>query len=52
MSLTADVFFGTAALFALGAVVVALLTDWSGKEEDDEEEDQEGLGAHRWAVRF
>jgi tetratricopeptide (TPR) repeat protein len=48
MSLTADIFFGTAALFAVGAVVVALLTDWSGDEEDD----QEGVAARGWAVRF
>jgi tetratricopeptide (TPR) repeat protein len=45
LSLTADIFFGTAALFAVGAVVVALLTDWSGDEDEE-------VASRGWAVRF
>ncbi|MDH5491090.1 MAG: tetratricopeptide repeat protein [Myxococcales bacterium] len=33
LSLTADIFFGAAALFGVGAVVLAFLTDFGGQEE-------------------
>jgi hypothetical protein len=36
LSTTADILFGTAALFAVGALVLALLTDFEGEDEEED----------------